>query len=199
MELLLFSDVHRDLDAARSIVERAPEVDAVVGAGDFAVQRRGLAEVIDILSAIDRPTILVAGNGESPDELRAACEGWKSAHVLHGESVEIDGVSFFGLGAAVPVTPFGDWSYDITEGEAADLLRDCPTGAVLVSHSPPLGHVDRDSSGRHHGSASVLEAVRASEPRLVVCGHIHACWGERSEEDETTIINAGPAGVAYTL
>ena len=199
MELLLVSDLHRDLDAARSIVERAAGVGVVVGAGDFAVMRRGLQEVIDVLSDIDRPTVLVAGNGESPEELRDATRGWSGAHVLHGEAIEIDGVAFFGLGGAVPVTPFGDWSYDLTESAAGALLEACPEDAVLVSHSPPRGHVDRDGSGTSHGSTALLETIRTRHPRLVVCGHIHASWEERSIDGDTPIVNAGPAGVAWSL
>lgn len=136
MRLLLFSDLHTDLVAAASIVERAPGFDAVVGAGDFAVKRHGLDRIVEVLAAIETPAVLVPGNGESAEELTAACRGWPAAHVLHGTGVDIGGVPFFGLGGGVPVTPFGSWSYDFTEDEARDLLAPCPEGAVLVSHSP---------------------------------------------------------------
>ena len=208
MKLLLASDLHRDIDAARSIVGRSDDVDVVVIAGDLAIKRRGLQEMVDVLTAIERPTVLVCGNGESPDELRDACARarhsatgarWASWHVLHGEAVEIDGVTFFGLGGAVPVTPFGDWSVDLSEQEAAALLSGCPDGAVLVSHSPPQGHVDTDRAGIHRGSWSVLEAIERTAPRLVVCGHIHDCWGERSVAGGTPVVNAGPRGVEWTL
>ncbi len=199
MRLLLFSDVHRDVEAVRALVERSADVDVVVGAGDYATMRRGLEGVVDVLRHIERPTVLVAGNGESPEELRAACRGWTAAHVLHGEAVALEGVTFFGLGGGVPVTPFGDWSYDLTEEAAADLLAGCPEGAVLVSHSPPRGHVDADSAGRSLGSAAVLDCVRRARPRLVACGHIHACWGQRSDEGGSPIVNAGPEGLLWTL
>lgn len=199
MRLLLFSDLHRDLDGAASVVARAPEVEVVVGAGDFAVQRRGLEEIIAILRPIETPTVLVPGNGESAEELEAACRGWDAARVLHGAGAEIDGVPFFGLGAGVPVTPFGDWSWDLTEDEARELLADCPEGAVLVSHSPPKGHVDVDGSGRHIGSVAVLGAVERTHPRLVVCGHVHASWGDRSRIGSTPVVNAGPDGTLWEL
>jgi len=199
MRLLLFSDLHTDLAAAASIVGRAAGVDAVVGAGDFAVKRRGLAAIVEVLAAIDTPAVLVPGNGESAEELSAACRGWPAAHVLHGEGVDIGGVPFFGLGGGVPVTPFGPWSYDFTEDEARDLLAPCPEGAVLVSHSPPLGHADADASGRHMGSKAVLETIERTRPRLVVCGHIHGSWGVRSRAGDTPIVNAGPGGVEWHL
>lgn len=199
MRLLLVSDLHLDLEAAASVAARAPSVDVVVGAGDFAVQRRGLDEIIGALSGIETPCVLVPGNGESVEELEAACAGWEAARVLHGSGIEVEGVPFFGLGGGVPVTPFGSWSYDLTEDEARALLAPCPQGAVLVSHSPPRGHVDLDGSGTHLGSEAVLEAVRRTRPRLVVCGHVHASWGERSEHDGVPVVNAGPAGLIREL
>lgn len=199
MRLLLVSDLHRDLRAAAAVVDRATDADVVVGAGDFAVQRRGLEGVIDVLSSIRTPTVLVAGNGESAEELEQACADWEAAHPLHGEGVEIGGTPFFGLGGGVPVTPFGAWSWDLTEDEARERLAGCPEGAVLVSHSPPRGHVDRDGSGRHLGSEAVLEAIRRTRPRLVVCGHVHASWGQRSDLDGVPIVNAGPKGLTWDL
>jgi len=197
--LLLFSDVHSDHDACRRLVRRAPQADVVVGAGDFCTMRRGLEAVIDVLAAIDTPTVLVPGNAESAEELRAACDGWPAAHVLHGSGATVGGVPFFGLGGGIPVTPFGAWSYDFTEDEAEALLADCPTGGVLVSHSPPQGLVDRDSSGRHLGSAAVRSAIATKAPRLVVCGHIHGSWGKQAALGVTTVVNAGPAGQMYEL
>lgn len=199
MRILAFSDLHRDVAAARAIVEGAGEADVVVGAGDFAVMRRGLADVIEMLSEIETPTVLVPGNAESDEELRDACRDWAAAKVLHGEGVEIAGVPFFGLGAAVPITPFGSWSFDIAEEEAARRLSGCPEGCVLVTHSPPHGHADRSSNGEHLGSTAVTRAIRRVRPRLVVCGHVHDSWGERSDLDGTPVINVGPGGARLEI
>jgi uncharacterized protein len=194
MRLLVCSDVHRDLAAAESLVIRSADADAVVCAGDLAVMRQGLEEVVEVLARIAAPTVLVAGNGESDHELSVACSGWSSAHVLHGSGVEIDGVSFWGVGAAIPVTPFGAWSFDLSEDAGRTLLAGCPEGAVLVTHSPPYGHVD--TAGRRHlGSRAVLETIERTAPRLVVCGHIHGCWEEESQVGSTRIVNAGPRGL----
>lgn len=194
MRLLVCSDIHCDHTAAQSIVDRSADASAVLCAGDLAVMRTGLQETVDVLAAITVPTVLVAGNGESAEELAAACRGWSSAHVLHGSGHEIEGVPFWGVGGANPVTPFGAWSYDLDDVEVGVLLEDCPPGAVLVTHSPPLGHVDR-VNGQHLGSRVILDTIRLKQPRLAVCGHIHACWTEEAREGTTHIVNAGPAGV----
>lgn len=198
-QLLLFSDVHGDHDACRQLVDRASEVDVVVGAGDFCVMRRGLGATIDILSAIETPAVLVPGNSESAEELRSACRSWSSAHVLHGDGVTLQGVDFFGIGGGIPVTPFGAWSVDFTEAQAEDLLADCPEGGVLVSHSPPQDVVDQDSRGQHLGSTAVRAAIERCAPELTVCGHIHGSWGERGTIGATTVINAGPEGIVYEV
>lgn len=198
MKLLLFSDVHCDLAAARTLVQDSAEADVLVCAGDLAVMRNGLQEVVDILAEAACPAVLVPGNGESDAELKQACRGWAGAHVLHGSGCEIDGVSFWGLGGGVPVTPFGAWSFDLSEEDARGLLADAPTGGVLVTHSPPLGHVD-ETGGRHLGSRAVLEAIQRTEPALSVCGHIHSCWRQESSVGSTRTVNAGPAGVWFEL
>jgi Icc-related predicted phosphoesterase len=193
MRLLAFSDLHTDLDQAQRLVESSRQVDVVVGVGDFASVHSGLAETIEALRAIDAPTVLVPGNNETEEALRRACDGWLEATVLHGEGAEVEGVSFFGLGAGVPVTPW-DWSFDLTEEAAAELLEACPEGCVLAVHSPPKGHVDVSGAGEHLGSEAVLRAVEQKRPRLALCGHIHESWGERSRIGPTAVINLGPQG-----
>jgi uncharacterized protein len=165
----------------------------VIGAGDFALQHSGLEPTIEVLATISKPTVLVPGNNETEEALREACADWPAANVLHGEASEIEGVAFFGLGAGIPITPW-DWSFDLDEAEAERMLTGCPEGAVLVVHSPPFGHCDRDSAGTSLGSTAILAAVEAKRPRLVVCGHVHDSWGEESRIGEAAVINLGPAG-----
>jgi Icc-related predicted phosphoesterase len=117
---------------------------------------------------------------------------------LHGTTAKINGIEFFGLGGGVPITPFGSWSYDFSEEQAADLLRSCPAKCVLVSHSPPRGAVDVSSSGNHLGSTAVRDAVERVHPVLVVCGHIHASAGQTTQIGTTTVVNAGPKGVTWS-
>jgi Icc-related predicted phosphoesterase len=97
------------------------------------------------------------------------------------------------------VTPFGSWSYDFTEDQAASLLARCPVGAVLVSHSPPQGVVDVSSRGQSLGSAAVRDAILSKKPRLVVCGHIHESGGQIAWLGKTPVVNAGPTGVMWEL
>lgn len=199
MRMLLFSDIHCDATAAKRVVEASARVDVVVGAGDFASARRGLDELTDVLKAIDRPLVLVAGNAETDDELREVWRDHPQAHVLHGSGCRIQGVEFWGVGGAIPVTPFGDWSFDLSEEQGSELLEGCPQGAVLVTHSPPFGLLDHGSRGISIGSRSIKETITRCAPPLVVCGHVHACSGRTISCDQTIVINAGPRGVVHVL
>jgi uncharacterized protein len=195
VQLLAFSDIHRDLRQAGRLAERARDVDVLVAAGDFASVHRGLEELIDMLVVIETPTVLVPGNNETDSALREACGGWGAARVLHGEGTEIRGVPFYGLGGGVPVTPW-DWSFDLTEEEAAERLAACPQGGVLVVHSPPKGYVD---GKRHLGSEAILRTIEEKQPRLAVCGHIHEAAGEEALVGAARVINAGPEGKLVEL
>lgn len=193
MKLLAFSDVHCDLGAVDSLVEQARGVDVVAGVGDFASVHEGLEETVRPLREVGVPVLLVPGNNETVDALRAATSGWDGATVLHGEGAEVDGVSFFGLGAGVPTTPW-DWSFDLTEEEAEGMLAGMPEGAVLLSHSPPKGHVDKGL-----GSVSVLRAAEGKRARAVLCGHIHEEWTNESRIGGTLVRNLGPDGFVLEL
>jgi uncharacterized protein len=193
MKLFAFSDLHRDRRQAEELVNRSTEADIVLAAGDFASIHIGLDKTIAALAAIVTPTLAVPGNNETEDALREACADWPAATVLHGQSTQIGGLSFFGLGAGIPTTPW-PWSFDLTEDEAEEKLAACPEGGVLVLHSPPKGHVDKGL-----GSEAILRAIEAKQPALAVCGHIHECWGRESRVGETRVVNLGPDGAMFEL
>ncbi len=191
MRLLAFSDVHCDVGAVESLVEQASAVDAVAGVGDFASVHEGLERTLAPLRAVQAPVVVVPGNNETEDALRAACAGWDGVTVLHGQGAEVGGVSFFGLGAGVPTTPW-DWSFDLTDEQADEMLAGMPEGAVLLSHSPPKGHVDK-------GLGSEAVARAGERARAVLCGHIHEQWGNESRIGDALVRNLGPDGYVLEL
>ncbi|UCG24801.1 MAG: metallophosphoesterase family protein [Chloroflexota bacterium] len=198
-KLLLFSDVHSNKAFCSAIVEKARDHDIVLGAGDLGLARRHLEISTRILSQIAVPVILVPGNVESYEELRSAFEQYDNFVILHGDSCELLGYRFFGLGGGIPITPFGPWSYDFSEEQAAGLLSAAGKPDVLITHSPPVNAADQDSSGRHLGSVAIRSFVEAHQPILHVCGHIHESWNTFAKIGQTDVVNAGPHGINYTL
>jgi uncharacterized protein len=193
VNLLAFSDVHCDIGAVESLVDQARSADVVAGVGDFASVHEGLAQTLEPLKAIAAPLLLVPGNNETADALRSAVAGWDGVTVLHGAGAQVNGIDFYGLGGGVPTTPW-DWSFDLTEDEAANLLEPLPENAVLLSHSPPKGHVDKSL-----GSSSVLHAAQSKRARAILCGHIHEEWGNESRIGDTLVRNLGPDGFVLDL
>lgn len=198
MRILAFSDLHCDLEQAARLTEMSAEADVVIGAGDFASIHERLEETIGALAGITTPTVLVPGNNETLEALQEAAASWDAATVLHGNSTEIGGQSFYGLGGGIPTTPWS-WSYDLEETEAETALKDLTGDAVLVVHSPPKNHCDAAGGGLHLGSTAIAAAIERAQPKLAVCGHIHESWGERSKIGATEVANLGPSGTFFEI
>ncbi|MBO9411612.1 MULTISPECIES: metallophosphoesterase [unclassified Ruegeria] len=190
MRILAFSDLHMARNRAAELVAASDTADLVIGAGDFCNMRQGLDEAMEMLSGIAAPLVLVPGNAESAEELTQAAP--QGVHVLHGTGMTIDGLRLFGLGYGVPPTPFGDWSCDLTEAEATELLDRCDGAHVLITHSPPKGYGDVTSTGDAVGSTAVRDAIERLQPQLSLHGHIHDSWGYRGTLGRTQITNLGP-------
>ncbi|WP_424985344.1 metallophosphoesterase family protein [Microbulbifer sp. S227A] len=190
MKILAFSDLHGARNRAASIVEASAAADLVIGAGDFCNMRKGLNEAMAMLAGIAAPLVLVPGNAESHDELAAAAPD--GAVVLHGQGAEVAGLRLFGLGYGVPETPFGEWSCDLSEARAGDMLADCETADILILHSPPKGIADLTSTGQSVGSDAIHAAIARIQPQLAVCGHIHDSWGRRGSIGTSEVVNLGP-------
>jgi len=190
MRILAFSDLHLARARARDLVTASADADLVIGAGDFCNMRQGLAEAMDMLSGMSAPMVIVPGNAESADELRVA--SGDGITVLHGEAAQFCGLDLFGLGYGVPETPFGEWSCDLSESAAGEMLAACESADILVLHSPPKGTVDQTSDGRSVGSTAIHAAIERIQPPLAMCGHIHDSWGKSGQIGATRVVNLGP-------
>ncbi|MEM6304625.1 MAG: metallophosphoesterase family protein [Pseudomonadota bacterium] len=191
MKILAFSDLHHNRARADVLVTESAQADLVIGAGDFCNHRKGLPEAMNLMSGLGAPMLAVPGNAESDVELQDAAH--VGTTVLHGTGVESHSLRFFGIGGATPVTPFGHWSWDLTESEAEAVLARCEAVDVLISHSPPKGAVDVTSKGVSIGSEALRAAIERLHPALVLCGHVHDCWGQEARIGASRVVNLGPA------
>jgi len=197
MRILAFSDLHHSVRHAAALVGASAEADLVIGAGDFCNMRKGLDQAMGLLAGITAPMIIVPGNAESADELRAAAPD--RATVLHGEGCDFNGLRLFGLGYGVPVTPFGAWSCDLAETAAEEMLDHCPHADILILHSPPRGVADITSQGQSVGSTAIRAAIERLQPRYAFCGHIHDSWGKSGRIGATRVVNLGPTPTWFEI
>ncbi len=99
------------------------------------------------------------------------------------------------MGGSSP-TPFHT-PFELSEEEISAALKPLMVeGAILVTHSPPRGHVDELPWSGHTGSRAIKALVDKFAPRLVLCGHIHEARGV--ERGSTTFVNPGPAFRGYS-
>ncbi|MCK8483439.1 metallophosphoesterase [Aliiroseovarius sp. S2029] len=199
MKILAFSDLHLSKVAARKLLDAARHADLILGVGDYAHRREGLADFLAPFTTLGVPTVMVPGNNETEGELRAAVAG-TDVIVLHGETIVIDGLTIAGIGAAIPPPPAIPWtSFDLTEGEAQAMLADIDRADILISHSPPKGIADQHGELGSLGSQAVLDAARRLSPQWLLCGHIHDAWGETGLIGDTQVLNLGPTPNWITL
>ena len=194
MRLLAFSDLHRRVAMAEDIAARSGQADLLIGAGDFGVNGEGHADTLEVFRQTGKPMLIVAGNHDSSDAIRAFCADWPDAIVLDGEAVEIAGERFFGLGRETPQSHLEAWNESRTEEKAAALLAAAPAYDILVTHSPPLGYADRKRDGTLGGSRAVRDAVVARQPRLHIFGHVHFSFGAEARLGAARLLNLGPEG-----
>jgi Icc-related predicted phosphoesterase len=194
MRILAIADVHGSAAARKNvqawIAEHTPNI--VVVAGD--ITQFGPPEwAEDFLNAIPLRTLAIPGNLD-PKTILEAIE-LSQAIPIHGQSVEIEGYTFVGLGGS-NITPFGT-PFELSEEEILETLKEIMVEkAVLVSHAPVQGHLDRTASAESSGSQALSWIISEFSPILVISGHIHEARGVE-QEGGTTYVNPGPAAQGY--
>jgi Icc-related predicted phosphoesterase len=200
MRAVIFSDIHND----RPTLERllAQPADAYFAAGDLVNWDRGLDKLADTLkgrASADAPLYVLPGNHESAREIELFCDRHGFVN-FHGQTAEIGGVRFAGLGYST-LTPF-DTPGEYTEDQMAEKLAPLAVYKpdVLICHSPPWNtKLDRIKEGLHAGSRSVLQFIEQHQPEHFFCGHIHEAEGVVVEIGNTRAMNVGKKGYVLEL
>jgi Icc-related predicted phosphoesterase len=200
MKVLALSDLHnsrRGADTAeRLALELRPDLIAI--AGDFT--NLGPDDYVrDVLGRLPVTVLAVPGNMDGGAVGTALSSG--KGRNIHLRREVIGEIPFVGLGGWINSPSLGE-SWGVSPDEAERALEGLMTeGCILLTHVPPLGHLDGvpvpapfapDGSKEHIGSPVVLRLVERFRPRLVISGHVHEARGiERA--GGTVFVNPGPA------
>jgi hypothetical protein len=200
MRILALADIHgsrRAMDAAGAFVQdHRPDLIAI--AGDITNWgQTGFAR--EFLESLPVPTLTVPGNMDT-GELGAVLSSGKGRNI-HLRRELVGGIPFVGLGGWINPPSLGE-SWGLSAEKAEEVLSGLMSeGCVLLTHVPPLGHLDAvpvpeafvsEAAGEHIGHPMVLRLVERFRPRLVISGHVHECRGiERTRT--TAFVNPGPA------
>ncbi len=154
------TDIHGSRNFSGWIQSAVKTHDMVALGGDYGPAEIQ-AQIVALASSFDN-VVAVFGNHDNPQT---------GARILHGTAVELGGYTVGGLGGALPS---GGFPFEVDEAGYETALEKLGRVDILLSHEPPFGtKVDVLYSGRHAGSKAVLEYIKRTQPRLVMCGHIH--------------------------
>lgn len=157
-----------------------------------------------------RHVVAIAGNHDQSVEAWGwpARDEWAdNFHYLADEGVEIDGIKIWGT----PWQPyFYNWAFNAPENNGETFLKEkfdlIPRDTdIVICHGPPYGYGDRvgdqrDLSAERVGSRALTAALHDINPRLMVCGHIHAGTGDyKLHGKQTRIINAAVVNERYEV
>jgi Icc-related predicted phosphoesterase len=155
----------------------------------------------ELFGALPSPSYLTYGNVDIPQMWAAHLR--PGQRVLDGERTEIGGWSFGFIGGGLR-------SVYRTPNELADDIFAAKVEAVgevdvLCAHIPPDVPellFDTVAKRMERGSQALLEAVRATQPRYMLFGHVHQPLASRVRIGRTECINVGhfrATGTPYAL
>ncbi len=196
MRLLAFTDVHGDPGALRRLREKAQQADLIVTAGDFTVFEHDAARILAALAMFPKPVLLIPGNHEYSGRIEEACARIPNLHCVDRRAYRHGDLTFLGWGG-------GGFAPADSELEAAmpRIAKDL-AGApfVLLLHGPPHGTaLDRLAHLGHRGCRTRRALIERTQPRLVLCGHLHENFGKTDCLGKSLLLNPGPDGTLLEI
>jgi Icc-related predicted phosphoesterase len=157
---------------------------------DAAVAAAVREQYAKLFAAFPDPTYLTYGNVDVPTAWpEFARDG---VHVLDGQVAELGGWRFGFVGGGLPSpmrTPF-----EVPEDEYAAKVAALGDVDVLCSHIPPaVPELLYDTVARRFekGSTALLDAIRTTQPRYALFGHVHQPLQRRMRIGRTECVNVG--------
>ena len=156
--------------------------------------------------------IFIAGNHDHlfeqrPDLIKKLLRMFPSLIYLQDSDVTIDGIKFYGAPWIPTNRPGKAFSYlrtayDIAKSHWSKIPNDTD---VLITHGPAYKKLDKimkpirkDQTQLNLGCPQLAERIKAINPQLHICGHIHSSQGILDiSEPTTTYINAASLGEDY--
>jgi Icc-related predicted phosphoesterase len=154
-----------------------------------------------LFDALPEPAYLTYGNVDVPRMWASHVK--PGHHVLDGGTVELDGWTFGFVGGglrSVYRTP-----NEMSEDEFSAKLEAVGAVDVLCTHIPPaVPELLYDTVARRmeKGSVALIEAIKATQPRYALFGHVHQPLARRTRIGATECLNVGhfrATGVPYVL
>ena len=165
------------------------------------VEAAASRQYAELFAALPSPSYLTYGNVDIP---RMWAEHLRPGHqVLDGERMELGGWSFGFVGGGLRTvyrTP-----YELADDVYAAKVTAVGQVDVLCTHIPPAVPdllFDTVARRMERGSEALLDAIRQTQPRYVLFGHVHQPLESRVRIGRTECVNVGhfrATGTPYAL
>jgi len=171
--------------------------------GDAAahVEAAASRQYAELFAAMPVPSYLTYGNVDLPRMWAAHLR--PGQRVLDGERTELDGWTFGFVGGGLR-SPYRT-PHELDEDDYAAKVAAVGQVDVLCAHIPPdIPELlfDTVAERMEVGSVALLEAIRATQPRYVLFGHVHQPLVSQITIGRTECINVGhfrATGTPYVL
>lgn len=157
---------------------------------DATIRAAVHAQYAGLFAALPTPAYLTYGNVDVPPVWPDFARD--GVYVLDGEVVELDGWRFGFVGGGLPSpmrTP-----YEVPDEVFAERVAAVGEVDVFCTHIPPaLPELTYDVVARRfeRGSEVLLEAIRTTQPRYALFGHVHQPLQQRTRIGRTECVNVG--------
>ncbi|MBI4158811.1 metallophosphoesterase family protein [Candidatus Woesearchaeota archaeon] len=195
LRILAASDIHGDMKLAEALAKKAQKekVDLVVLCGDLTYAESSTKGIIGPFVKKNKKVLLIPGNHETVATADFLAEMYSAVN-LHGYSIKMKDVGFFGCGSA------NIGKFQLNETEIYDTLKKGfkyvkdTKKKVMITHVHPADSLIERFTSVFPGSKGVTKAIKEMKPDLVLCGHVHEAEGIEDRIGDTRIINVGRNG-----
>jgi len=136
-----------------------------------SINRRGLEnkkiEIVDILNSVNKPIFYITGNHDIAD-----WQDHKNLFNVENKKTKFKDLSFIG---------FSPTNSKFSETQQDDMLSKLiplvDKNTILISHSPPLGILDKTVRDENIGSKALYKFINKTNPMFCLFGHVHESFG----------------------
>lgn len=184
MRIYAVADIHgktQNIQALAGVLQKH-KPDLVVIAGDITryFQWKSILDQLDQLGRSGRqtsplkctpPIFCIRGNSDFK-RMETHLPKTRNLKLLGGLPLYFQGIPFVGANGTIPL-PFASRICMEEKGVLKHLLSQMTSDTILVAHPPPRGICDRVGHRFSAGSRNLLTFLKQTQPRMVLCGHIH--------------------------
>lgn len=171
MRIYAVADIHAKKEHLEHICSVATRLkpDLMVIAGDITHYFNS-ESVIGKLDRLETPIVCIRGNSDFK-KTEQSLKNTGNIRLLGTVPHYFKGTAFVGVNGTIPL-PFAS-RICIREKRLLKNLLPLNKESILVAHPPPRGVCDRVGNRFCAGSQNLFDFIHTTQPKMLLCGHIH--------------------------